>query len=187
MNFNPNYKGNKFQKSPNGEDRHRINWQIKVPSVRVFKDNETLGVMDTDAARNIAFDSGLDLVEMVPDSKPPVCKIMDYSRFRYEQKIKKKEAEKKQRESVIQLKEIRLRPAIAEHDIETKINQAKKFLEQGDKVQFNLFFKGQRELSHKEKGFEVIKKIISDLENFAILDKNPKIEGNKIICSFSPK
>lgn len=186
MAFNPNYKGNKFQKNPDDE-KHRINWQIKIPTVRVIRGDEQLGVMDTDAARNLASSEGLDLVEMVPDSRPPVCRIMDYSRFKYEQKLKKKDAAKKQRESVVQLKEIRLRPAIADHDTETKINQAKKFLEEGDKVQFNLTFRGQRELSHKDKGFELMKKIIKGLENFGILDKSPKMEGNRIICSLNPK
>ncbi|RTK97705.1 MAG: translation initiation factor IF-3 [Neisseriaceae bacterium] len=186
MTFNPNYKGNKFQRNPD-EERHRINWQIKVPTVRVAKGDVQLGIMDTDTARNLALNDGLDLVEMVPDSRPPVCRIMDYSRFKYEQKLKKKDVAKKQRESVVQLKEIRLRPAIAEHDTETKINQAKKFLEEGDKVQFNLTFRGQRELCHKDKGFELMQKIIKGLEDFGIVDKFPKMEGNRIICSLNPK
>ena len=144
------------KQSARREDQNRVNWQIRVPQVRVVRDEEQLGVMPTDAARKMAMDDGLDLVEIAPTAKPPVCRIMDYGRFKYEQNIKKKEAAKKQRESQVQLKEIRLRPAIQDHDIETKINQAKKFIEEGCRVQFNLQFKGYRELNHKDQGFTVM-------------------------------
>ena len=105
---NPNFN-RKFQ-GGRQEDSHRVNFQIKVPQVRVVRDEEQLGVMSTDQARKMASDDGLDLVEIVPNSKPPVCKIMDYGRFKYEQKLKVKESAKRQRETQIQLKEIRLRP-----------------------------------------------------------------------------
>jgi translation initiation factor IF-3 len=112
---------------------------------------------------------------------------MDYGRYKYEQNLKKKETAKKQRESQAQIKEIRLRPAIANHDVETKVNQAKKFLEEGCKVQFNLQFKGYRELGHKEQGFSVMKKIVELVEQFGIVEKQPTMEGNRIICFFTPK
>lgn len=169
------------------KNEHRINWQIKVPQVRVIKENEQLGVMSTDQARKLAQETGLDLVEVSPESKPPVCRIMDYNKFKYEMKIKQKEQAKKQRESVVQLKELRLRPMIAEHDVDTKINHAIKFLEEGNKVQFTLQFKGQREMAHKEQGFAVMNKIVTILSEHGELDKSPKLDGNKIMCSFNPR
>ena len=99
---------NRFPKDRR-EDHNRVNWQIKVPQVRVVRDEEQLGVMSTDIARKMAMDEGLDLVEIAPTAKPPVCRIMDFGRFKYEQNLKKKEAAKKQRESQVQIKEIRLR------------------------------------------------------------------------------
>jgi translation initiation factor IF-3 len=112
---------------------------------------------------------------------------MDYGRYKYEQNVKKKENAKKQRESQIQVKELRLRPSIADNDIDTKINQAKKFLEDGFKVQFNLQFRGQREMSHKEQGYAVMRRVTAILEAIAVIEKPPLLEGNKITCFFSPK
>lgn len=169
------------------DDESRINWQIRVPQVRVVKDEEQLGIMSTDAARKLAQDDGLDLVEIVPQARPPVCRIMDYGRFKYEEKIKKKESAKKQRESQVQLKELRLRPGIADHDTDTKINQAKKFLEEGHRVQFNLQFRGQREMSHKDQGFAVMKRVTESLGSICIVEKAPKLEGNRITCCLAPK
>lgn len=168
-------------------DENRVNWQIRVPQVRVVRGEEQLGVMYTDEARRIAQDEGLDLVEIAPQSRPPVCRIMDYGRFKYEEKVKKKENDKKQRESQVQLKELRLRPGIADHDTDTKINQAKKFLEEGNRVQFNLQFKGKREISHKDQGFVVMRKVIEALQSFCIVEREPKLEGNRIICCLAPK
>jgi translation initiation factor IF-3 len=181
-----NMNSGKFQKDRR-EDQTRVNWQIRAAQVRVVRDEEQLGVMPIDQARKIAMDEGMDLVEIAPTAKPPVCRIMDYGRFKYEQNIKKKDAAKKQRESQVQVKEIRLRPAIQDHDIETKVNQAKKFIEDKCKVQFNLLFKGYRELGHKDQGFMVMQKIVRGMENFAIVDKQPVLESNRITCSFSPK
>jgi translation initiation factor IF-3 len=177
---------NKFPRE-RSEDQNRLNWQIRVPQVRVVREEEQLGIMATDEARKLAMDNGLDLVEIAPTAKPPVCRIMDYGRYKYELKIKKKEAAKKQRESQVQIKEIRLRPAIQDHDIETKINQAKNFLEEGCKVQFYLQFKGYRELNHKEQGFAVMKKIVETMEQFGVVEKRPAMEGNRITCFFTPK
>lgn len=182
---NPNLH-RKFQNNRQ-EESHRVNFHIKVPQVRVIKGEEQLGVMPTEQARKMAMDEGLDLVEIVPNSRPPVCKIMDYGRFKYEHKIKLKEAAKRQRETQVELKEIRLRPSIADHDADVKIGQAKKFLSEGCRVQFNLQFKGHREMSHKERGFQVIQKVVSALDSCASVDKQPSMEGNRIICIFSPK
>jgi translation initiation factor IF-3 len=166
---------------------HRVNWQIRVPQVRVVKEDQQLGIMPTDEARRLAQNEELDLVEIAPDARPPVCRIMDYGRFKYEQQLKKKELVKKQRESKVQLKELRLRPGIAEHDTDVKISQAKKFLEEGMRVQFNLQFKGQREMSHREKGFEVMQRILEGLQSVCVVEKVPKMEGNRIICILIPK
>jgi translation initiation factor IF-3 len=181
-----NMNTGRFQKDRR-EDQTRVNWQIKSPQVRVVRDEEQLGVLPIDQARKLAMDQGLDLVEIAPTAKPPVCRIMDYGRFKYEQNIKKKDAAKKQKESQVQVKEIRLRPAIQDHDIETKVNQAKKFIEDKSKVQFNLLFKGFRELGHKEQGFMVMQKILKSMEDFATVEKMPVLEGNRITCSFTPK
>ena len=183
-NSNFNRRNSRDQKQ---EDEHRINFQIRVPQVRVVREEEQLGIMTTDQARRLAMDEGLDLVEVAPTAKPPVCRIMDYGRFKYDQKLKNKETAKKQRETQVQLKEIRLRPSIAEHDIEVKIGQAKKFISEDCRVQFNLQFRGHRELSHKEQGFSVIHKIIQALETSATLEKQPTMEGNRIVCFFAPK
>ena len=174
-------------KDPRQQDEHRINYHIRVPQIRVIREEEQLGVMSTDEARRIAQDEGMDLVEIVPTAKPPVCRIMDYGRYKFEQAIKKKEAAKKQRESQSQLKEIRLRPGIAEHDAEIKVAQAKKFLAEGNKVQFFLRFRGHREMALKEQGFRVVQKIIEMLSEESILERSPSMEGRSIICVFSPK
>jgi len=169
------------------ENEFRVNRQIRVPQVRVVLGDKQLGVMSTDRAKKIAEEHGLDLVEVAPDARPPVCKIVDFGRFRYDLQIKKKEQTKKQRDSQIILKELRFRPTIGDHDIEVKISQAKKFLEDGMKVQLNLMFRGARELSHKEQGFNVIKKVIETLSSLSSVDKPPKMDGNKIICCLTPK
>jgi translation initiation factor IF-3 len=182
-----NFGRRHFGRDQRQEDEYRVNYQIRVPQVRVVRNEEQLGVMPTEQARRLAMDNDLDLVEVAPTARPPVCKIMDYGRFKFEQNLKKKEAAKKQRESKIQIKEIRLRPLIAEHDTEVKINQAKKFLAEGCRVQFNLQFRGHREMSHKEQGYAVINKIIEALQSDGNLEKAPMMEGNKIICFFAPK
>ena len=169
------------------EDENRINWQIKAYRVRVVREEEQLGIMSSDEARKIAQQDDLDLVEIAPQANPPVCRIMDYGRFKFEQKIKKKELEKKQRESTVQLKQLRLRPGIADHDTDVKINQAKKFLSDGCRVQFNLQFKGQREMSHKDQGFNVMKKVVESLTSICVVEKAPRLEGNKITCCLAPK
>ena len=188
MTHNPNFKRNFYNRDDRrNEGENRVNYQIRVPQVRVIKGEQQLGVMSTDQARKLAQEEGMDLVEVAPEARPPVCKIMDYGRFKFEQRLKKKEAQKRQRESQVQLKEIRLRPGIADNDVATKINQAKKFLEDGCKVQFNLQFRGQRELSHKDQGFAVMNKVVETLNELAIVDRMPKMEGNKLICCLSPK
>lgn len=183
-NFNKKFYGDRDRRR---EDENRINWQIRVPQVRVVQDEKQLGIMPTDEARRLAQDEGLDLVEIAPTARPPVCRIMDYGRYKYEQQVKKKESAKKQRESEIQLKQLRLRPGIADHDTETKINQARKFLDEGCRVQFNLQFRGQREMSHRDQGFAVMNKVVETLGPVCVVEKAPKMEGNRISCIVAPK
>jgi translation initiation factor IF-3 len=178
---------NSSPRRPQQREQHRINWQIRVPNVRLVKDEQQLGIMPTEKARKLAQEEGLDLVEVVPNANPPVARLVDYGQFKYEQQKRKKEAVKRQKESMIEIKELRLTPNIADHDIEIKINQAKKFLESGMKVIFSLKFKGAREMAHKDKGFLTMKKIIEGINELAIIEKHPKLEGNKLICCIAPK
>lgn len=182
--YQPNYRNENRNFVKPGE--LRINYQIKVQQVRLLRDEEQLGIVSTDYARKLADEAGLDLVEMVAHANPPICKIMDYGKFKYEKKLKDKETAKKQRESQIQIKEIRLRPAIDVGDVETKLNQAKKFLKDGCKVQIVIQFKG-RELAHRENGILLMQKIVSGLMEAGNLDSDPKFEGTKMICSFTAK
>ncbi|MCK9225122.1 MAG: translation initiation factor IF-3, partial [Candidatus Muirbacterium halophilum] len=151
------------------------NDKITSPEVRLIgSDGTQHGVVSIEKAVVIAEDEGLDLVEIAPMAKPPVCKIIDYSKFKYEIVKKAKDAKKKQK--VVNVKEIRLRPNIEEHDLEIKINRAKKFLEKGDKVRFNLRFKG-RQNAYKGQGVELLDKIAGLLEDSGKIDKN--INENK--------
>jgi len=179
-------KNQRFDRRDDQPQGPRINWQIRFPQVRVVREEEQLGVMTPDEARKIAQEDGLDLVEIAPQARPPVCRIMDYGKFKYEQKVKEKDKARKQRECVVQFKELRLSMNIAEHDVETKINQAKKFLEEGSKVQFNLKFSG-RQNAHRDQGFEVVNRIVESLKDLANIEKAPKLEGNRILCCLGPK
>ena len=164
----------------------RTNHQIRVPQVRLVRGEEQLGVVSTDEARRMAEDAGLDLVEVVPNASPPICKIMDYGKFRYEKKIKDKESARKQRESAVQYKEIRLRPCIASGDVETKMNQAKKFLSEGYKVQIVMQFRG-REMAHRDGGMLLVHRLIQEMSTVASVESQPKFEGNRITCCMASK
>ena len=161
--------------------RHRVNFSISISPIRVFKDNQCLGVMSTDQARQMAFDQGLDLVEIVPNAKPPVCHIMDFGKFKYEQKIKDKEKAKKQREQTVSLKEIRLSPSIGIHDLDIKIKQAKEFLSENKKVQLNMKFSFRELNTSKEIGMKSINHFVDSLKEFSSVEFGPKFEGSKLI------
>lgn len=158
----------------------RVNHHIRCALVRVVNEGEQLGIMPPEKALRIAQDAGKDLVEVVAHASPPVCHIIEFGKFRYQQKQKEKENKKKQKESLVEVKEIRLRPGIQDHDIMVKVNTIKAFIEDGKKVQINLQFKN-REISHKEEGFRVINKIISSLPDIKV-ENQPKFEGLKITC-----
>ena len=156
-----------------------INEQIRDREVRVIgTDGQQLGVMSSRDAQKLADEAELDLIKISPKAKPPVCKIMDYGKFRYEQQKREKEAKKKQK--TIDVKEIRLSPNIDTNDLNTKSNQARKFLSKGDKVKVTLRFRG-REMAHKDVGREVLNAFFEKLEDVAVIDKDPKMEGRSMI------
>jgi translation initiation factor IF-3 len=165
------------------EKQHRINEQIRISPVRVIgSDGSQLGIIPTDQALGIARDEGLDLVEVAPGEQPPVCRIMDFGKFKYQQK-------KKQHKTHVhhtKIKEIRLRPKTGEHDIEFKVNQAKSFLLHKDKVVVSVVFRG-RELAHIDEGQRVMKTIIQQLEEICKVESPPQQMGRRLICTLSPK
>ena len=158
----------------------RVNDQIKSPQVRVIGiDGNQIGILKIAEANRLATEAGLDLVEIVPTADPPVCKIIDFGKYKYEQSKKEKIQKKKQH--VIHIKEIRLSPKIEQHDIDFKIKHARKFLEQGDKVKFNILFKG-RQIAHKEFGDQLFEKIISELSEVAKVESEPQFEGRNMVA-----
>ncbi|MCF6766890.1 translation initiation factor IF-3 [Thiotrichales bacterium 19S11-10] len=166
------------------EQKARINGQITVTEVRLI-DNEgqQLGVVSAKDALSRAQDLGLDLVEVSPQAKPPVCRIMNYGKYLFEQNKKKSEAKKKQKQ--MQVKEIKLRPVTEEGDYQVKLRNLTKFLENGDKVKITLRFRG-REMSHQELGMTMMKRIQSDLEELAVVEHMPKLEGRQMIMVMAP-
>lgn len=162
----------------------QVNEDIRFPQVRVIgPDGETLGIMKSQAALELAYDKSLDLVLMAAQSDPPVCKIMDYGRFRFERDKREKEAKKKQQ--VVELKEVQLSCRIDVHDFETKARNATKFLQQGNKVRVVLRFKG-REMSHQELGKEVLDKFREAVSEFGAVDKEPVLDGRFYSMVVSP-
>jgi translation initiation factor IF-3 len=156
-----------------------------VPRVRcVGPDGDMLGVMPVDEALARADDYGLDLVEVSPNADPPVCKILDYGKFKYEAQKKKNEAKKKQK--VIEVKEIKMRPNIDEHDYQTKMRNVNRFLGDGDKVKLTMRFRG-REMAHQEIGLNVLKRIQEELTEIAKVEAHPKLEGRQMIMVVAPR
>lgn len=152
-----------------------INEQIRDREVRVIgEDGEQLGIMSSKDARKLAEEAGLDLVKIAPQAKPPVCRIVDYGKYRYEQARKEKEAKKKQR--VIEIKEIRMSPNIDENDLKTKAQSARKFLEKGNRVKVTLRFRG-REMAHMQSSKHILDDFAAVLEDVAVIEKAAKVEG----------
>jgi translation initiation factor IF-3 len=161
-----------------------INEEIKAKEVRVVGvDGEAIGIMSSDDALKLAYDKGYDLVLMAPQAQPPVCRIMDYGKYRFERDKKEKEAKKKQQ--VIELKEIQLSCRIDTHDFETKARHAQKFLESGNKVRVVMRFKG-REMSHMAIGQEIMKKFEESCSQFGGVDKAPVLDGRLLSMVISP-
>lgn len=166
------------------DDGPRINGDIKAKQVRLIDaDNENRGIVPLSQALDIAQEYGLDLIEISPQANPPVCKILDFGKYRYEQQKRKNEAKKNQK--TVEIKELKLRPMIETHDYEVKLKQAKKFLDQGNKVKFTMRFKG-RELSANNLGKEVLLRIIDDLENSIKVDSEIKLEGRQMTVIVAP-
>ena len=164
---------------------HRINSQIKNEEVRVLLDDgEQLGVMKTLDAINVAKDRKMDLVEIAPNNNPPVCKIIDYGKFKYQEQKKKSEAKKKQK--TIETKEIKIRPGTGEHDYQVKIKNANKFIKEGNRVKFSLRFKG-REMEHSNLGIQMLKRVKEDLIEIIRVEMEPKIEGRQAFLVVAPK
>ncbi len=165
------------------EKQHRINEQIRITPVRVIgADGGQLGIIPTDEALGIAREAGLDLVEVAPTEKPPVCRIMDFGKFKYQQK-------KKQHKTHVhhtKIKEIRVRPKTGQHDIDFKVAQAKSFLMHKDKVIVSLVFRG-REMAHIDEGQRVMKGIVATLEDVAKVESPPQQMGRRLVCTLSPK
>ena len=145
-----------------------------------------LGVMTTRDARKLAEDDGLDLVEISPNADPPVCKIMDFGKFRYDESMKGKVQRRQARLHNRPMKEVKFHANVADHDYETKVNHAKGFLKKGHRVKVSLQFRG-RENAHRELGFEVIKRVLADCGDIATVDQDPKMMGRSIISMLAPK
>ena len=162
-----------------------INEQIRDKEVRVLsEEGEQLGVMSIQEAQKLAEDAGVDLVKINPNAKPPVCKIVDYGKFKYEQTRKEKEAKKKQK--VVEIKEIRLSPNIDTNDLNTKMNAARKFLAKGDKVKITLRFRG-REMAHMANSKHILDEFAEAMADIAIIEKAPKVEGRSMTMFLSEK
>lgn len=163
----------------------RINDEIRVPQVRLIDDaGEMIGVMSAREALIRAYDVGLDLVEISPNAVPPVCKILDYGKYKYEQQKKANEARKKQK--VVEIKEIKVRPNIDDHDYDVKMKQMKNFIGEGDKVKVTLRFRG-REMAHQELGVKVLERIRNDLNELVRVEQMPKLENRQMVMVVAPK
>jgi translation initiation factor IF-3 len=163
----------------------RINERIRVPQVRLIDTTgEQIGIVPTREALRMALEKGFDLVEISPTAKPPVCKIMDYGKYKYELNKKAKSAKKKQH--IIQMKEMRLRPKIEEHDYQFKLKHIQEFLEEGTKVKVFVEFRG-REMAHQELGHKIIQRLEEDLKDLGIIEQKAKMEGRNLSLTFMPK
>lgn len=157
---------------------------IRVPEVRVIdSDGEQLGVMPTEKAMEIADGKGLDLVEVSPTARPPVCKIVDFGKYKYEKSKRERESKKKQH--VIHVKEVKFRPKTEEHDFQFKKRHAEEFLEKGDKVKFTVIFRG-RELDHREMGFRMLNRVKEELAHVGVVERDAMFEGRLMTMYMAP-
>jgi len=173
------------QRSATTEKQNRTNRQIRAPQVRVIDaEGEQAGIMTSQQALDLAQESGLDLVEISPNADPPVCRIMDYGKFRYEASKKKSEAKKKQVRTTV--KEVKFRPGTDVGDYAVKLRNLERFLEEGNKAKVTLRFRG-REMAHRELGLEMLKRVEADLEEIAVVEQTPKMEGRQMVMVIAPK
>jgi translation initiation factor IF-3 len=165
------------------DKNQRINEQIRISPIRVISaEGEQLGIIPTDQALTIAREADLDLVEVAPTERPPVCRIMDFGKFKYQQKKRQHKSHTHQSK----IKEIRVRPKTGDHDIETKVNRAREFLNHKDKVVVSVIFRG-REIAHKEEGQKIIRRIIEQLAELSKVEAPPNEQGKRIVCTLAPK
>src|SRR5688572_27811234 len=162
----------------------RINHRIRVPEVRVIADEEQLGVMPTHEALRLAEEKGLDLVEISPRAFPPVCRIMDYGKYKYEEAKKKQQARK--RASTVETKEIKFRPKTEGHDMDFKVKHVRRFLEAGNKVRLAVVFRG-REITHPQTGMNVLNRVVERCSDIATVEATPNMEGRRMIMVIAPK
>lgn len=163
----------------------RVNEQIRIREVRLIGENgEQLGIMPTREALRLAYERGLDLVEVAAAARPPVCRIMDYGKFKYEQSKKEREARKRQK--TINIKEVRMTPKIEEHDFDVKARSAEKFLRDGDKVKVSIRFRG-REIVHSNLAHEIMMKLADEVKEVGAMEREPRVEGRSMIMILSPK
>jgi len=162
-----------------------MNEKIKISQIRLIgQEGQQLGVVSPAEGLKLAKEAGLDLVEVAPDAAPPVCRIMDYVRYRYEQTRKNREAKKKQK--VVHLKEIRIKPNIEEHDYQVKLNHLTKFLKRGDKAKVTMFFRG-RQMAHVDLGRKVLDRLATDVSTVGELETAPRLDGKMITMIIKPK
>ena len=174
----------RFDRRPPERDTTRINERIRVPEVRLIgADGEQIGVVPTDKAMEKAREADLDLVEVAPEAKPPVVRLLDYSKYKYEQEQKAKAARKHQQQ--VNIREIKLRPKIADHDYETKKGHVERFLRQKDKVKVTIMFRG-REQAHPERGRALLKRLFDDLGDQAVIEQQPQQEGRNMHMLVAP-
>ncbi len=167
------------------KDGPRINRDIRAREVMLIDaDGQNRGVTEIFAAQQIAEEAGLDLVEIVPNATPPVCKILDYGKFRFLEQKKAAEARKKQK--IVEIKEIKLRPGIDDHDYEVKMKAVKRFFEEGDKVKITLRFRG-REMAHQDLGYKLLNRVRDETQTFAKVEAEPSMEGRQMIMVLAPK
>lgn len=163
----------------------RVNERIRVPQVRVIGDDGSqVGILAVRDALALAQEKGLDLVEVSPTARPPVCRIMDYGKFKYEQNRRQRKAKKKQH--VVQLKEVKMRPKIEEHDYNFKIGHAREFLRERNKVKFTITFRG-REVAHQDLGFKLIERALASLSDVGAAETTPRAEGRTLVVIVMPK
>ena len=175
----------RFDRQPPERDPTRINERIRVPEVRLIDENgQQVGIMRTQDALQQAMDRDLDLVEVAPDAKPPVCRILDYSKYKYEQNQKQKAARKHQQQ--INVREIKFRPKIAQHDYDTKKGHVERFLKGRDKVKVTIMFRG-REMAHPERGEMILNRLAEDLGDLAVIEQRPQQDGRNMTMMLAPQ
>jgi translation initiation factor IF-3 len=165
-------------------EKTRVNQQIRISPVRVIdQDGEQIGILPIEKALETAEQLGLDLVEVAPMAMPPVCRIMDYGKFKYEEQRKAREARKKQHQ--FQIKEVKMRPGIEDHDFDFKLKHARRFLEEGNKVKLTMMFRG-RQMAHPEHGREVLNRVVVEVEDVGKVESSPSMEGRSMTMVLAP-